>query len=125
MSAMQRTKGATAEREFCRLIRENLGDDVSRNLDQTREGGGDIVLRNMLIEVKHHKTPSIGQWWRQCVESAKRKGALPVLAYKINRKGWRVIVPMAEAWDTGHEWRESLEYTQELYLPGFWLYCRG
>ena len=124
MSAMQRRKGQAAERELCKLIRDELGDAVARNLDQTRDGGGDIALRHMLIEVKHHAKPSIKSWWQQCVASAKAAGKLPVLAYKINRKGWRVRMPLPQAWATENVWREHISYTMELDLNGFWLVCR-
>lgn len=124
MSNMQRTKGAAAEREFCGLIHANLGIKVARNLTQTRSGGGDICLMHMLIEVKHQKVPKIGTWWMQAVKSAQEANKMPVLAYKIDRKPWRVIMPSREAWATPHTWRNYLEFTDEKFLPGFWLYCR-
>lgn len=37
MSAMQRRKGAVAEREILRLLGDELGISLQRNLQQTRE----------------------------------------------------------------------------------------
>lgn len=52
MSKAQRTKGAAGEREICDMIFENLGIEVHRNLQQTRDGGADIKLKPYSIEVK-------------------------------------------------------------------------
>lgn len=52
MSKAQRTKGAAGEREICDLIFDNLGIEVHRNLQQTRDGGADIKLKPYSIEVK-------------------------------------------------------------------------
>lgn len=45
MSKSQRTKGAVGEREVCDLILRDLGIEVHRNLQQTRDGGADIKLK--------------------------------------------------------------------------------
>ena len=42
MGAMQRRKGATGERELIALLREHLGEELTRNLDQARDGGADL-----------------------------------------------------------------------------------
>ncbi len=53
MSAMQRRKGAAGEREVLKLLGDELGVLLSRNLQQTREGGADcIALKGFAIEVK-------------------------------------------------------------------------
>lgn len=52
MSKSQRTKGAVGEREICDLIFRDLGIEVHRNLQQTRDGGADIKLKPFSIEVK-------------------------------------------------------------------------
>ena len=53
MSAMQRTKGAGGERELARLLQEHLGIPVNRNLQQTRQGGADLIdVPGWAIEVK-------------------------------------------------------------------------
>ncbi|MEF2789319.1 MAG: hypothetical protein U0N23_04275, partial [Parasutterella excrementihominis] len=52
MGKSQRTKGAAGEREICDLILRDLGIEVHRNLQQTRDGGADIKLKPFSIEVK-------------------------------------------------------------------------
>lgn len=52
MGKAQRTKGAAGEREVCDLILRDLGIEVHRNLQQTRDGGADIKLKPFSIEVK-------------------------------------------------------------------------
>ena len=42
MSKSQRTKGAAFEREVVNIIKEALGEQVKRNLDQWRDGGHEI-----------------------------------------------------------------------------------
>jgi len=34
-------------------------------------------------------------WWRQCAEQAQAQGALPLLLYRVDRKGWRCVWPAA------------------------------
>ena len=54
-----RTKGATFEREVVNIIKEVLGEQVKRNLDQWRDGGHDIALGPYMIECK--RRASIGE----------------------------------------------------------------
>lgn len=91
-----RSKGQRGEREFLGLLSELLGLDekLNRNLSQTREGGADCIqLPGVAIEVKNCATITLPQWWKQAVEQADRLNCVPVLAYKVARKGWYVITP--------------------------------
>ena len=93
MSAMQRRKGQQTEREFLRLLGDELGQLLTRNLQQTREGGADcICIRGWAIECKRHESLSRPAWWRQAVEQAERIGSQPMLAYRRSREPWRVWV---------------------------------
>lgn len=103
-----RTKGAGGEREICDILNsilyarmKKLGYDkevllealkaFQRNQNQTAVGGSDITNPFRLsIEVKRQETLAINSWWKQCVVSAEREGALPVLIYRQNHKAWRV-----------------------------------
>lgn len=86
-----RTKGASAEREFLRLLGGELGEMLTRNLSQTREGGADcICVRGWAIEVKRQERLSRPKWWRQAKEQAQRLGVQPMLAYRRNREPWAV-----------------------------------
>lgn len=64
MSAMQRRKGAEHERSVVKILRE-AGHDCARNLDQARDGGGDIPFGEWLIECKRRKSIAIYPWWNQ------------------------------------------------------------
>lgn len=85
-------KGKESEREICRLFNgivwDVRGGDTSqnwflRNVHQAAHGGADILNPcGWSIEVKNHKSASVGAWWLQCVEQATRTGERPVLVWK-------------------------------------------
>jgi Holliday junction resolvase len=120
-----RAKGASAEREFCNLLSEHLGDSLvaplKRNLEQTRNGGHDILgLDGMAIEIKRYKRvkeSDIKKFWAQAVEQANRVGCQPVLAYREDLCSWRVRLPWGFLMD--QSWNEDVDYTIEVSLPGF------
>ena len=59
MSASQRRNGAAGEREFLKALGAELGDILSRNLQQTREGGADrLCVKGWAIEVKRQEALS-------------------------------------------------------------------
>ena len=77
---MSRTKGARGEREFLALLGEELGEMLTRNLQQTREGGADcLCVKGWAIEVKRCEALSRPAWWRQAVEQANRLGVQPII----------------------------------------------
>jgi len=87
MSAAQRRKGADGEREVCKLLHEEFGVYVVRNLDQTRDGGTDIHLGPFQIEVKRRKrVGSLYEWLGQA------KGELPTLMLRGDGKRWLVVM---------------------------------
>lgn len=111
MSKSQRRKGSQGELELCSEIRDLLGVRLVRNLDQVRQGGFDLVLADpeaesgtvaavfnrLAIEVKRHAvaTPAtIADWWSQAAAQAATLGLLPVLAYRADRRPWRVRLPL-------------------------------
>ena len=104
MGALQRTKGATAERVVARLIREWLGLDVRRNWQaQSAAGGADLTgIPGWSIEIKRAKEFR-NDWWSQAEEQAAAWGTTPVLIYLLDhtRRGqalidrWRAILPLA------------------------------
>ena len=122
--ARSRRKGQTGEREVAAMLSENLGGEFKRNLDQTRDGGGDIDCGRYLVEVKRVQRASVAAWWKQAVASAKRAGKVPCLWYRADRKPWRVVLPLPQAWETEHCWRESLDYAMETSPAGFYLVAR-
>lgn len=93
MSKRSRDKGARGEREFLKALGAELGELLTRNLQQTREGGADcLCVKGWAIEVKRCESLSRPAWWRQAVEQAERRGVEPMLAYRRNREPWRVWV---------------------------------
>lgn len=121
-----RRKGGDGEREFCRLVQEQLGARLVRNLEQSRSGGHDLepvgddpaakALRRFAIEVKRHAeiTPAkLAEFWKQAEEQAARASRMPVLAFRADRKDWAVMVPLSAlnrnygAW-SGVEWTASI-----------------
>lgn len=124
MGTMQRNKGAAAERQFANMLTDDLGVVVKRTLDQTREGGADIVLGVFAIQVKHAAKPAIKGWWQQTVTDAHKAKKIPVLAYKINRQGWRIRMRMKEVVGINEAWTWDHQYTEELDYQGFILRLR-
>lgn len=104
-----RRKGATGERDFAATIEFLAGVRLERRLDQSRAGGYDLApnprdtspaaneLRRWAIEVKRHKaaTPTLlSKWWLQATESAAEASLIPALAYRCDRRPWRILVPL-------------------------------
>ncbi len=93
MGKASRAKGAAAERELLKLLGAELGQLLTRNLQQSREGGADcICVRGWAIEVKRQERLSRPAWWRQACEQADRLGVRPMLAYRRSREPWRFVV---------------------------------
>lgn len=89
-----RAKGKSGELEVVHILREELGVEATRNLDQWRDGGSDILgLAGWAIEVKRAKTPLLKSWWEQTVRQAGTSKT-PVLWYRLDRKHWRVVLPL-------------------------------
>lgn len=122
-----REKGARGEREICALLRDNLGGEYNRLLKQYQQSQlADIeqLVGGYSLEVKNCATLNLKAWWHQAVTAADKRGAIPCLAYKITRAGWRFVIPMPQAWASGHQWSRDLQYTQTLYPEGFFMIVR-
>jgi Holliday junction resolvase len=96
-----KAKGAEGERELALLLRgfaqqAGVTDlDLTRNLDQSRGGGHDLVgleAYGMAVEVKRVETVDLNSWWRQAVRQAEAVQCTPVLAWRQNRQPWRFRV---------------------------------
>ncbi len=91
----QRDKGKRGERELCKLLSEDLGIKVERNLSQTREGGCDTIsIDGFSIEIKHQETLRLNDWWQQTLNQTK-SGEQPILFYKQNHKGWKAQIRLS------------------------------
>lgn len=124
MPINSRQKGASGEREFIAELKEWLGDmadGLKRNLEQTREGGHDIVgLGNWALEVKRYAKASdglIARWWEQAVEQAGND-RIPVLAYREDRQEWRIRIPIGivtPSVTTSNDLAWTIEVSPELF----------
>lgn len=90
-----RAKGARAEREVCHLIHGITGDDVSRNLTQTRDAGGDVKWGPFYFEVKYQKTIAMPAWQQQAVISAAEDpdNLCPAVVYRRPGEKFWVSLP--------------------------------
>ncbi len=96
MSKSQRTKGASGERDVCNLIKEHLGVEVKRNLNQTREGGADIKMPPFSIEVKRRaRIGNIYDWMVQSQKSCS-DGEKPIVICRADRRDWLVVMPISQ-----------------------------
>ena len=127
MGKTSRTKGAKGEREFCKVLSEELdflGVDsaLSRNLSQTRDGGHDIAgLGQFAIEVKRAAVADVRSWWAQAVMQADDAGKFPVLAYRLDRRSWRVVMHINDIThpDFALSANDGHEFTVEIGLALF------
>ncbi|MBU2720998.1 hypothetical protein HF563_16900 [Acidithiobacillus ferridurans] len=95
MSASQRNKGASGERELFALLTEQLGVSVTRNLSQTRAGGADSLnVEGWAIECKRCEALSIASWWTQTQRQADALSRKPALFYRQSRKPWRAVLDL-------------------------------
>lgn len=97
-----RNKGAAFEREIASLIRENLGIEVKRDLEQYRAADhGDLLGLPFTIECKRYAMANGGvhhpSWFEQVVKAHEANPAsmAPVLIYKYDRAAIRVAVPLS------------------------------
>ena len=90
-----RAKGQNGERELASWLNSILNrDDLVRNLEQTRSGGGDILgIEGLTVEVKRQETILENTWWKQVCLAADARGDIPVLAYRKNREQWTFVLP--------------------------------
>ena len=97
-----RDKGKRAEREVVKLLQPVVtrafidayreAPELERNLMQSNKGGCDIAgLEWLALEVKHHETVKLAEFWQQTKDQATAE-QIPVLFYKSNRTKWRVMM---------------------------------
>jgi len=119
--AGRRSKGAAAERELSKLLAEHLGTEISRNLEQTRSGGHDLIgIPGWALEIKRQEKLSINAWWQQALEQSERSGLKPALAYRQSRKPWCFVVRLADIAEN----MKGQPYTAETDIEGFCLIVR-
>ena len=96
-----RNKGASWERTVASMVKQSLGADVKRDLEQYRSGDrGDLIgLDGFVIECKRYKMANGGHhhqdWWNQVVNAADSQGCHPALIYKYDRAEPKVVVRLS------------------------------
>ena len=87
MNINSRSKGKSGELECAKILSDELGVPVRRNLEQTALGGYDLLgIDGYAIEVKRAKAYS-NQWFEQALRQAI--GRVPVLLYRLDRQSWK------------------------------------
>jgi len=95
MSATEREKGRRAELEVVALCRAE-GWPASRNLDQARDGGSDILgIPGLCLEVKRTERADVWAWWQQATNAAK-PGQIPTVAFRRSQSDWLAICEFSE-----------------------------
>lgn len=96
MSNRSRHRGVQFERDIINALRDTLGVDCKRNLEQWRSGGDDIDLPPYSIECKRRATIATYEWWKQACESAETKKRIPILIIRADRKEPLVVMDLPE-----------------------------
>lgn len=92
-----RAKGSTGEREFCQWLYDNFELDKvpERNLDQTRDGGADVLdMEPFVYEVKRQERLDLDNWWLQVLKAARwmEGERIPVVAFRQNNRSWEFLI---------------------------------
>jgi hypothetical protein len=122
-----RAKGKSGERELILQLRQLLPEyaaDFERNLEQTRNGGHDILgLPGWAIEVKRYSRVTqadLRNFWGQACEQARKDSSRPALAYREDRQEWRVLLRgMDLQMPTPEGDQDNLDMTCEMGLELF------
>ena len=113
MGKMQRTKGATYEREIVHTLVER-GYIAARNLMQTRDGGADIILQDFIIECKRRASIAVYDWLDQATLAAKGRKR-PVVVARGDRRESVVILRLEDFLDLVGE--RDVENAKILFPP--------
>jgi hypothetical protein len=122
-----RAKGKSGERELIgelkKLLPSEMTSELTRNLDQTRDGGHDILgLDGWALEVKRYAEvmpADLERFWSQTCEQARNNEARPALCFRQDRRAWRTVIHVSElgsneiAPDTGYP--NTVEMSLELF----------
>jgi len=125
MKINSRAKGKIGERELINALAPLIGTELTRNLEQTREGGHDILGLPWALEVKRYKVAKPGDkstWWEQALEQAGNCGLRPALAYREDFRPWRVMVRGSDI--STKLGGDGVDFTLEMSLDAFAMIVR-
>lgn len=96
-----RNKGKDGELEWIKTFGILFkGRELKRNLDQTREGGADILgCEPFIVEVKRCEKLELDKWWRQvkvaeqALLAQDKTVRIPTVSYRQNRGQWTFLLP--------------------------------
>ena len=94
MSASQRRKGQSGEREAAAKLSEAFGTVVKRKLSASRDGGDDIEAGPYSVEVKRRKGIAASRFMDQAAENAE--GKTPVVMMREDGGQWLVMMRFDE-----------------------------
>lgn len=96
MAKRSRRKGAEGENEFLGILSDHLGYKVRRNYGQTAHGGNDADGLPVSLEIKRAQT--FRHAWIEQTESQAVEAEQPaMLAYRLDRQPWRVLMVLSPA----------------------------
>lgn len=95
MGAAERRKGQAAEREVSGKLQELLGIECVRRLGQERDGGHDVTVGPVALQVKRQERASIPTWLAQA-EADAPDGMLPAVAWRRSRGQWVVALSLED-----------------------------
>jgi hypothetical protein len=114
MSATQRRKGQRGELELFRLLSEELGFVVRRNVDQARNGGADCIeLPGFSVECKRQERLCLPAWWRQAVKQGIAMQSEPIVFFRRSREPWRALLRTVDGGYRLADWAEAVMYVRE------------
>lgn len=101
MGAMQRRKGAVAEREVVNLLKER-GLKAQRTAPLQAAGGvtdADVLgVEGCHLEIKRQERIEIDKWCAQ-VELASKPTDIPCVLWRRSQQPWRVALPLDDFLD--------------------------
>jgi len=106
MSKAARNKGLNFERAVVNMLKDDLGINCKRVLDQYREGNlGDVVLEPFVIECKRYASMPFPAkaWWDQAWAAGEHMSLTPILVWKFDRLPIQCMLPLSLLGDYPHE----------------------
>lgn len=93
MTINSRQKGARAEREIAKILREHGYKDARRGQQYCGTAGdADVIgLPGYHLEIKHVEKLNLESAWQQSVRDAK-ENEIPIVIHKKNRTPWKVTM---------------------------------
>jgi len=144
MGRSERQKGSRGEREFINTVKDELGDffgDVDKNWNQREESRWDVLMSPWAVEIKRHKDgAALPQAWREAADATEGTEWMPLLAYRLDFKGWMIQMSLVDMFylmtgeamnliqsrppSAKNDWHTSITYTVTMPLEAWFMFCR-